>query len=53
MNELGPKIRARPPCVIFSPEIIHNHGIIPGWAALFEWDQTALHLLLTWPRVPV
>ena len=39
--------------IISSPEKIHHHGILPGWAALFEWDQTALLFLQTWPQAPV
>jgi len=36
--------------IISSPGKIHHHGILPGWAALFEWDEAALQFLQTWPR---
>ncbi|MEI6607594.1 MAG: hypothetical protein WCP35_19980 [Verrucomicrobiota bacterium] len=39
--------------IISSPEKIHHHGILPGCAALFEWDQGALKFLQSWPQAPV
>lgn len=35
--------------IISSKELIHQHGICPGWCALFNWDGGALKFLQTWP----
>ena len=35
--------------IITSGEVNHQHEILPGWAAVFEWDGRALQFLRSWP----
>lgn len=35
--------------IISTKELIHRHGICPGWCALFNWDGALLEFLNTWP----
>lgn len=36
--------------IITSGEMVHQHKILPGWAAVFEWDGRALHFLRSWSQ---
>jgi len=45
---LGPS-RILPLNIISTRELIHRHIINPGWCALFEWNETRLQCLQTWP----
>ena len=45
--------RILPLNIISTKELIHRHIINPGWCALFEWNETQLQCLQTWPeRLP-
>jgi len=35
--------------IISTKELIHRHGICPGWCALFEWNGSSLQFLQPWP----
>ena len=35
--------------ILTSEEMAHQHKILPGWAAVFEWDGKALQFLHTMP----
>ena len=35
--------------IISTKELIHRHGICPGWCVLFQWDGEGLRFLEAWP----
>jgi len=46
--QLGPT-RVLALSVISVKELIHRHGICPGWCVLFQWDGEGLQFLQAWP----
>ena len=46
--QLGPT-RVLALSIISVKELIHRHGICPGWGVLFQWDGKGLRFLEAWP----
>jgi len=46
--QLGPT-RVLALSIILVKELIHRHGICPGWGVLFQWDGEGLRFLEAWP----